>query len=283
MPGALPQPIGNRKMIRLALLNLMPDKDVTEANFARAFAKAEEPVEFVLTKMKSHVSKHRSEHDGLYVDSVEMRKRHDSGDCPVDGFVFSGAPFDYVWFDDVDYWPEACELMDWLRERSIPTLYVCWGAQAALHHFYGISRYEEYVVKLSGVYPQQISEPLHPLFEGIAEPLCIPHSRHTTMTNAEIDHHPAIRVLARSERSGISIAENTDGTELYLVGHQEYALDTLDKEYHRDIERGENVQVPEHYYENDNPALPVVNSWQDNGQRMFSNWLNYMIRQRGNR
>lgn len=264
-------------MIRLALLNLMPDKDVTEANFARAFSKAEKPVEFVLTKMKSHVSKNKSAHDEMYIDSVELRKQHDSGENSIDGFVFSGAPFDYVFFDEVDYWPEACELMDWLRERRIPTLYVCWGAQAALYHFFGISRFEEYVVKLSGVYPQQVVEPTHPLFKGIVEPLFIPHSRHTSMTNAEIDENPGIRVLARSPRSGISIAENSDGTELYLVGHQEYAIDTLDKEYHRDVERGQTVTLPEHYYENDNPTLPIINSWQENGQIMFSNWLNYMI------
>ena len=266
-------------MIHLALLNLMPDKDITEKNFARAFSKAEVPLEFVLTKMKSHVSKHSSSHDDLYIDSEEMRRRHDEGELRIDGFIWTGAPFDYVFFDEVDYWPEACELMDWLKQRRIPTLYVCWGAQAALYHFFGISRYEEYLVKLSGVYPQEIPHPEHPLFRGVEEPLCIPHSRHTSMTNFEIDAHPDITVLARSKRSGISIAEGMDGNELYLVGHQEYALNTLDKEYHRDVERGENVVVPEHYYEDDNPNLPIINSWQKNGQRMFSNWLNDKVLQ----
>lgn len=268
-------------MPRIALLNLMPNKETTEADFARAFAGSASPVSFVLTKMGSHVTRHCSEeHMALYAASADVRRAHDDGSQPLDGFVFSGAPFDWVDFPDVDYWPEACELMDWLRARRIPTLYVCWGAQAALRHFYGISRFEEYPHKLSGVFPQRILRPELPLFDGIAEPLCIPHSRHTSMTNAEIDANADIEVLVRSDETGISIAQGCGGLEFYLIGHQEYALDTLDNEYHRDLGRGLDVHAPCHYYEDDDPRRPIVDSWTVNGQRLYGNWLRHYVMHR---
>lgn len=263
-------------MLHIALLNLMPNKEETEADFAHICAKSAEPVQFILTKMSSHVTRHASaEHMALYTGSEAVCQSHDDGTQPLDGFIVSGAPFDWVEFTDVDYWPELCRLMDWLRLRCIPTLYVCWGAQAALRYFHGISRFEEYPHKLSGIYPQQILHPCHPLFKGIVEPLCIPHSRHTSMTNSEIDACADVTVLARSAESGISIVECRDGLEFYLIGHQEYNLHTLDNEYRRDVSRGLPVRPPRHYYRDDDPTQPIVDSWQANGQRLFANWLEY--------
>lgn len=266
-------------MLRIALLNLMPNKEQTEADFAHACAESAEPVEFVLTKMDSHVTRHCSdEHMALYIGTAELRRLHDDGSRPIDGFIFSGAPFDWVYFDDVDYWPEACSLMDWLRSQHIPTLYVCWGAQAALHHFYGIDRTEDYPHKLSGVFPQQVLRPELPIFKDIVSPLCIPHSRHTSMINTDIDANPDIEVLVRSAETGISIAQGCGGLEFYLVGHQEYELGTLDREYHRDVARGLNVFPPAHYYEDNNPDKPIIDSWTANGRRVYGNWLNYYVK-----
>jgi len=260
----------------IALLNLMPNKEETEADFARACARSAEPVHFILTKMSSHVTRHASaEHMALYLGSEAVCRAHDDGTQPLDGCIITGAPFDWVDFTDVDYWPEVCRLMDWLRARAIPTLYVCWGAQAALRYFHGISRFEEFPQKLSGVFPQQILHPERPLFNDIEQPLCIPHSRHTSMTNAEIDSCPDVTVLVRSEETGISIVECRDGLEFYLIGHQEYALHTLDHEYHRDVERGLPVLPPRHYYKDEDPALPVIDTWQANGQRLYANWIDY--------
>ena len=263
-------------MLKIAFLNLMPDKEVTEANFARAFSASEEPVEFVLTRMGSHVSRHCSEdHMQLYRTTEEVCRAHDEGTCLLDGWVWTGAPLDYVPFEEVDYWSEACRLMDWLRARRLPSLYVCWGAQAALHYFHGVGRHEVLPHKLSGVYPQQVTDEQHPLFEGVRWPLCIPHSRHTTMNDDEIDQLPAVRALARSSRSGISIMECCDGLEFYLAGHQEYALGTLDAEYRRDTGRGLNVQVPENYYYDDDPAKGIHDTWQLNGLRVYANWVKH--------
>ena len=261
----------------------MPDKETTEENFARVFAGYDTPIHFVLTKMGSHVTRHcGEEHMALYTDSSLVRRAHDDGSLPLDGFVMTGAPFDWVDFQDVDYWEECCELMDWLRDRAIPTLYVCWGAQAALRHFHGIGRHVEYPHKLSGVFPQQVLHPEHPFMQGITLPLCIPHSRHTEMNNDEIDASSTMTVLARSAESGISIISCCDGLEIYLVGHQEYALDTLDKEYHRDVARGLPVHAPLHYYEDEDPAKLVVDSWQQNGNTMYCNWLRFCANRKTN-
>ena len=147
-------------MLDIALLNLMPNKEETEADFAHICAESAEPVHFILTKMSSHVTRHASaEHMALYTGSEAVCQAHDDGSQPLDGAIITGAPFDWVDFPDVDYWPELCRLMDWLRARQIPTLYVCWGAQAALHYFHGISRFEEYPHKLSGIFPQHILIP----------------------------------------------------------------------------------------------------------------------------
>lgn len=268
-------------MLRIALLNLMPNKEQTEADFARACAKSAEPVEFVLTKMDSHVTRHCSEeHMALYVGTAELRRQHDEGTVPIDGFIFSGAPFDWTFFDEVDYWPEACSLMDWLRTKRIPTLYVCWGAQAALYHFHHIGRHVEYPHKLSGVYPQQILDSDYPLFQGISYPLCIPHSRHTEMNNDEIDACTDVRVLARSGETGISIIECQEGAEFYLVGHQEYALETLNNEFLRDRSRGLDVNPPANYYVDNDPEKAIIGSWIANGQRVYGNWLDYYVRKR---
>lgn len=261
-------------MLKIALLNLMPNKETTEADFRRALSESVEPVEFILTRMGSHVTRHCSdEHMALYRTTDEVRRGHDDGSCPIGGLVWTGAPFDWVFFDDVDYWPEACALMDWLRERRIPTLYVCWGAQAALYHFHHIGRHEEYPHKLSGIFTQEVLDKECPLFDGIEYPLCIPHSRHTEMNNDEIDRCPDVRILARSAETGISIIECHDGLEFYLVGHQEYALDTLDNEYHRDLSRGLPVHAPLHYYRNEDPTQPIVDTWQQNGKRVYANWI----------
>jgi len=269
-------------MLRIALLNLMPNKEETEADFAHICAKSAEPVHFVLTKMDSHVTRHASaEHMALYTGSAAVCQSHDNGQQPLDGVIITGAPFDWVDFTDVDYWPELCRLMDWLRAHRIPTLYVCWGAQAALHYFHHISRFEEYPHKLSGIFPQRILFPEHPLFRGIEEPLCIPHSRHTSMTNSEIDACTDVKVLVRAEETGISIVECMEGLEFYLIGHQEYNLHTLDNEYRRDVGRGLPVRPPRHYYEDDDPARPIVDTWQANGQRLFANWLEYYCRDKG--
>lgn len=266
-------------MLRIALLNLMPNKEQTEADFARACSASAEPVQFLLTRMDSHVTRHCSEeHMALYVGSGALRRAHDEGAQTIDGFIFSGAPFDFVDFEEVDYWAEACSLMDWLRARKIPTLYVCWGAQAALRHFYGIGRQVEYPHKLSGVFPQQVLRPDHPLFRDIRWPLCIPHSRHTSMINAEIDACGDVEVLARSEETGISIVQNGDGKEFYLIGHQEYELGTLDREYRRDVSRGLDVYPPAHYYEDDDPDSSIVDTWTVNGRRLYSNWVDYYLR-----
>lgn len=269
-------------MLEIALLNLMPNKEETEADFARACAKSAEPVHFVLTKMSSHVTRHASaEHMALYAGSEEVCKAHDNGSQPLDGVIITGAPFDWVDFSDVDYWPELCRFMDWLRARSIPTLYVCWGAQAALYYFHRISRHEEFPHKLSGIFPQRILFPDHPLFRGIEEPFYIPHSRHTSMRNSEIDACPDVTVLVRSDETGISIVECRDGLEFYLIGHQEYALHTLDNEYRRDVSRGLPVRPPLHYYADDDPSKPIVDSWQADGQRLFANWLAHYCKGRG--
>lgn len=265
-------------MPKIAFLNLMPDKEITEDNFHRAFSTSSQPVEFILTRMGSHVTRHCSdEHMALYRTTEEVCRAHDDGTCPIDGLVWTGAPFDWVFFDEVDYWPEAVTLMDWLRARRIPTLYVCWGAQAALYHFHHIGRHEEYPHKLSGIFPQEVLDTSCPLFSGIVEPLCIPHSRHTEMNNDEIDRCPDVRILARSAETGISIIECLDGLEFYLVGHQEYALDTLDKEYHRDLSRGIDVHSPLHYYLHEDPSLPIVDTWQHNGRRLYANWIEHYV------
>lgn len=268
-------------MLRIALINLMPNKEETIEDFANLLGDSPESFEFVLTKMATHVTRHCSEeHMALYRTCEEVCNAHDDGSCVLDACIMTGAPFDWVHFDDVDYWPEECRMMDWLRDRKVPTTYVCWGQQSALHHFHGVERHLKYPNKLSGIFVQQIIHPEHPLFEGITLPLYMPHSRQTEMSNEETDACPDVKVLARAPENGISIVECRDGLEFYFSGHFEYNLHTLDNEYHRDTARNLPFNPPANYYENDDPAMPIIDRWSANGRRIFANWIRYYVMRR---
>ena len=252
---------------RVLLLNLMPQKQVTELDLLRALALAGRDIEVTLVKIAGQTYKTTPmEHmEAFYVDF----------DCLADGFyeglVVTGAPVEHLPFEQVRYWPQLCAIMDWARSHVRSTLYICWGAQAALYHFYGIGKHS-LAQKMFGVFSQRVIRAV-PLLSGLPDPFPMPNSRHTEVRTEEFPSTPDLEVVVRSEESGLGVALGRDGREVYVAGHLEYAPETLDREYRRDLAKGLPIQPPAHYYEADDPSRPVVDSWRGACRAFYANWV----------
>lgn len=199
-------------------------------------------------------------------------------DRKFDGMIITGAPVENYDFTDVDYWPELCRIMDWTSTHVHSTLHVCWGAQAGLFHHYGIPKYS-LDKKLFGVFPHTALKTQSPLFRGFDDVFYVPHSRHTENHEEDIRRISELEMLAVSEEAGVFAVKSEDNRRFFITGHPEYDPDTLSREYYRDVEKGLPIDVPKHYFPNDDPSRPPVVQWRSAGQLFYTNWLNYYVYQ----
>ena len=260
--------------LRIAVLNLMPLKITTETDLVRLLSNSPLQIELSFMKVKSHTSKNTPvEHmKAFYTDFEEMRHHK------YDGFIITGAPVEHMDFEEVSYWEEITEIFEWARHNVTSTLYICWAAQAGLYHHYGIPKYP-LDKKMFGIFKHHVNNPELPIFRGFDDEFSIPHSRHTEVRREDIERNPELDILAESEESGVSVVMARGGREIFLTGHSEYSPLTLDTEYRRDLEKGLPIEMPKHYYRNDDPSQPPLVTWRSHANLLFNNWLNYYVYQ----
>ncbi len=261
--------------LRILILNLMPIKVTTETDLIRLLSNSPLQVEIEFLGLSTHTPKNTPiEHlMSFYTNFSKIKNTY------YDGMIITGAPVEMLPFDEVKYWKEFTQILDWARTHVTSTFYICWGAQAALHHFYGINKYP-LEKKLFGVFKHRINDPSFPLFRGFDDEFYAPHSRHTTILAEEINRHPALTILSESDEAGVYIVTSRGGREFYVTGHSEYSPSTLHKEYIRDKEKGmDSVALPENYYRNNDPEQPPLVQWRSHANLLYINWLNYFVYQ----
>ena len=260
--------------LEILILNLMPTKIDTETQFARLLGNTPLQVHLEFMHTKSHIAKHVSaEHLFTFYKTFDEIK-----DRRYDGMVITGAPVELMPFEEVEYWDELCQIMEWSKTNVHSTLHICWGAQAALYYHYGIPKYP-LPEKLFGVFPHRV-EYKHPiLLRGFDDVFMAPHSRHTTILREDIERVPELKIIASSEEAGIYAVFTAGGRQVFLTGHSEYDPDTLKREYERDKALGLPIAVPKNYFPNDDDTQPPLVTWRGHANLLFSNWLNYFVYQ----
>lgn len=260
--------------LKIAIVNLMPIKEVTETQLLRLLGNTPLQIEISLVRMENHQSKNT---DGVYLDkfyipSSEVFKRK------FDGMIITGAPVEQLSFEQVDYWEELCEIMDYARKNVFSTLYVCWGSFAGLYHHYGIPKYA-LERKLSGIFMNERSTEGEPLLRGFDDTFPIPQSRHTTLKKEDILCSKDLTILAESAEAGVTIIKSNDNREIFMTGHLEYDTLTLAEEYYRDIQKGMKVPLPKNYFPTNNVNRMPSSYWRATAHLFYSNWLNYYVYQ----
>ena len=260
--------------LEIVVLNLMPTKVATETQLSRMLGNTPLQVHLELMHTKSHVAKNTSQEHLLafYKTFDELKDRK------FDGMVITGAPVENMDFEDVDYWPELCEIMEWSKSNVQSTFHICWGAQAGLYYHYGIKKHP-LPEKLFGVFEHTRDYPRAILLRGFDDAFWAPHSRHTTVLREDVEAVPGLKILASSEKAGVYAMMNKNGRQIFVTGHAEYDPDTLEKEYLRDKNLGLPISVPENYYPNDDDTKDPMVRWRGHGNLLFSNWLNYFVYQ----
>lgn len=260
--------------LQILLLNLMPTKVDTETQLARVLGNTPLQIELELIAPSGHVSKNTPQEHMLafYKSFAEVKDR------TFDGLVITGAPVENLDFEEVDYWPELCEIMDWSRTHVHSTLHICWGAQAGLYYHYGIPK-RPLPEKLFGVFRHKVEDPNFILFRGFDDQFWVPHSRHTTVARADIEAVPELKVLAASPEAGVYAVKTDGGRQIFLMGHAEYDRDTLKREYLRDVATGAKIQLPANYFPGDDPNQEPMVNWRSCASLLYSNWLNYNVYQ----
>ena len=260
--------------LRIVALNLMPTKIATETQLARLLANSPLQVQLTLLHTASHAASHvpGGHMEAFYKTFDEIRNER------FDGMIITGAPVEQLPFEQVDYWDELCQIMDFTRSSVYSTLHVCWGAQAALYHHFGIEK-KPLPQKMFGVFPHRVTRPSNPLVRGFDEVFWAPHSRHTGIDEEQVKACGALRVLAQSDEAGIYLMSTDSGRQIFVTGHPEYERLTLDAEYRRDVAKGLDIQPPKHYYPGDDPASEPVYRWRAHAFLLYTNWLNYYVYQ----
>lgn len=260
--------------LKILLLNLMPTKIATETQFARLLGNSPLQVEMELLQTATHKATHVSETHMLsfYKTFDEIK------DEKFDGMVITGAPVELMDFEQVTYWDEVCEIMDWSRSHVTSTLHICWGAQAGLYHHYGVRKIN-LDEKLFGVYPHTADYKQSMLLRGFDDVFMVPQSRYTTVERAEIEKIPELKIIASSEETGVFIAMTDKGRQIFVTGHLEYDADTLKNEYLRDKAKGDDIAMPKNYFPNDDDTKAPLVTWRSHANLLYSNWLNYFVYQ----
>lgn len=260
--------------LKVLFLNLMPIKIDTETQFARVLGNTPLQIDLELIAPSAHNSKNTpAEHMLAFYKTFEDVKENF-----YDGLIITGAPVEHLAFEDVDYWPELCEIMKWSRTHVYSTLHICWGAQAGLYYHYGIPKVAM-EKKLSGIYRHTLESRNTMLFRGFDDTFSVPHSRYTTIEREAVEKIPGLRIMASSKSAGIYAVADEKGRQIFLLGHAEYDADTLKKEYLRDVKAGINPHVPENYFPEDNPEMEPVTSWRSSAHLLYGNWINYYVYQ----
>ena len=260
--------------LEILILNLMPTKIATETQIARLLANTPLQVHMTLLQTASHAATHVSAAhlDAFYKTFDEVKNNR------YDGMIITGAPVETMDFEQVDYWPELCEIMDFSETNVYSTLHVCWGAQAGLYYHYGIPKHLR-KEKLSGVYTQKALDKRVPLLRSFDDYFKCPHSRYTEVREEDILKHPELRLLAKSDEAGVFLVMNQDGSQIFVQGHPEYDRMTLNAEYHRDLNRGLDPALPRNYYDHDDPfSIPPL-TWRNMANTLYCNWLNFYVYQ----
>ena len=260
--------------LKIAILNLMPTKITTETQLARLLGNTPLQVEIELLQTKSHKPKNTSAEHMLnfYKTFDEVR------DQKFDGLVITGAPVEQMEFEEVEYWDELSEIMEWSKTNVTSTFHICWGAQAGLYYNYGIKKYP-LSKKMFGIFPHHVDHKGSILFRGFDDEFMVPHSRHTEVRIEDIKNVPELKILATSDEAGLYVAMTDQGRQIFVTGHSEYDADTLAKEYFRDKDLGLPIDVPKNYFpDDDDTKAPVVN-WRAHANLLYSNWLNYFVYQ----
>ena len=265
--------------LRIVILNLMPIKITTETDLIRVLSNSPLQLELSFMKIKSHTSKNTPiEHMKAFYKDFELLKHE-----KFDGMIITGAPVEHLEYEEVNYWDEMQEIFAWAKTHVTSTLYICWAAQAGLYYHYGVPKYP-LPAKMFGIFPQRTLLPRLPIFRGFDDVFYMPHSRHTEIRREDIEAanaaeaHP-LTIIAESEESGVSIVMAREGREFFITGHAEYSPLTLDTEYRRDLAKGLPIDMPRHYYRDDDPDKGPLVTWRAHANLLFTNWLNYYVYQ----
>ena len=260
--------------LRIALLNLMPTKIATETQILRCLSNTPLQIEVDLVQTSTYQSTHTPEDHLLkfYTTFDEIKNNY------YDGFIITGAPVEKMDFEEVDYWDELTEIMEWSKTHVHSTFHICWGAQAGLYYHYGIQKHL-LPKKLSGIYKHTVMHPKEPLFRGFDDEFFAPHSRYTGIDKQEILDHDVLYLTSNSEEAGPYIISARGGRQIFVLGHSEYDADTLAKEYERDVNKGINPDIPVNYFQDDDPSKPPMVRWRSHAMLLYTNWLNYYVYQ----
>ena len=258
--------------INIAILNLMPLKEDTELQLLRKLSSVKKNIKITFFYVISYMGKNTNpDHmKKFYSTFAEIKNKK------FDGLIITGAPVEQLNFEDVIYWNELKRIIDWSKANVKSTLYICWGAQAGLYYNYNIDKVllDE---KTFGVFEHNVIDKNSNILNGFEDGFKAPHSRHTTIIKSDIEMHPELTIVSESNDAGVFIVENKKQKEIYVTGHLEYAVDTLDKEYKRDIEKGLKIQIPKNYYPDNKIEKKPIFSWRENGDKLYSNWVNYYL------
>ncbi len=260
--------------LQFLLLNLMPTKIDTETQLSRLLGNTPLQVELTLLHTKTHKSKNTSEEHLLSFYQVfdDIKERF------FDGMIITGAPVEQLEFEQVEYWNELCEIMEWSKSHVHSTFHICWGAQAALYYHFGIRKIQ-LEEKLFGVFPHRVEHKNSILARGFDDTFYLPHSRHTSVSREDIENEPALKIIASSPVAGVSLMMTKNGRQIFITGHAEYDQYTLDKEYRRDLMAGKPIKCPVNYYPHDDMTQPPKVIWRSHANLLYSNWLNYFVYQ----
>lgn len=260
--------------LAILLLNLMPTKIDTETQLARVLGNTPLQIELELIAPSGHISKNTSqEHMLAFYKTFSQVK-----DRTFDGLIITGAPVEHLPFEEVSYWEELCEVMEWSKTHVHSTLHICWGAQAGLYYHYGIPK-RPLPEKLFGVFCHTVEMPNFMLFRGFDDTFLVPHSRHTTIARKDVEKVDALKILSSSEEAGIYAIKTDEGRQIFLMGHAEYDRDTLKQEYLRDKAQGKPIRMPKHYFPDDDDTKTPLVTWRSCAHLLYANWLNYFVYQ----
>ncbi|MBQ8657518.1 MAG: homoserine O-succinyltransferase [Clostridia bacterium] len=260
--------------LKILILNLMPKKIETETQLARLLGNTPLQVEMELIHTKSHQSKNVAEEHLLafYKTFDEVKERN------FDGMIITGAPVEHLEFEEVEYWQELVQIMEWSKTHVHSTFHICWGAQAGLYYHYGVQKYGV-PEKMFGVFPHKVEYKNSILFRGFDDTFMVPQSRHTTVLREDIEKIGDLKILASSEKTGVYAIASKNGRQIFITGHSEYDADTLKNEYLRDKSQGKPIKIPENYFPDDDESKDPLVSWRAHANLLYSNWLNYFVYQ----
>ncbi len=260
--------------LKIGILNLMPTKMTTEIQLLRLLGNTPLQIDITLLHSQTYHSKNvSSEYLNTFYKTFDDIKNQ-----KFDGFIITGAPVELLEFEEVAYWDELKEIMDWTRKNVTSTLHICWGAQAALYHHYGIPKYP-LKKKMFGIFKHTLNRKDINLIRGFDDVFLIPHSRHTEVLRKDIEKVDGLEIISESDESGVYMVVSKDGKEIYLTGHSEYDAETLKAEYDRDVREGKPIEIPVNYYPDDDPSKEPQLTWRSHASLLFSNWLDYYVYQ----